>query len=369
MDWLRKFGYDRVPETIEEYHDALYKFRHNDPDGNGIKDTYGMSGDLLSYYTLFTEIFGAHGVMPFNWMEKDGKVVWGGVQSETKETLALLRQWYKEEIIHPDFQTDRWVRETVSKFTNGRTGYNNYLCSKEALNPNSPSSLPSMMSVLQPGSELAPGHPPTGPRGERGHRVWGAAGGSITVFGKQMAQHPEKVIRVMKMMDALYADIDFYVQSKVGIKGTHWDWKDPKVGEGSGTRLLPPFNDRHRRTKEGFVDPTMFGDDTDPEFAKKYLPREMLEFRAEHRKAEWGRPDLFNWNDTVPRADEFLKDLIHLQQVYFADIITGTRPLSAFDEFAAKWHKQGGDILLKEAQNLYDSKADILRQLGAENGK
>jgi putative aldouronate transport system substrate-binding protein len=113
----------------------------------------------------------------------------------------------------------------------------------------------------------------------------------------------------------------------------------------------------------------MFGDDTDPEFAKKYLPREMLEFRAEHRKAEWGRPDLFNWNDTVPRADEFLKDLIHLQQVYFADIITGTRPLSAFDEFAAKWHKQGGDILLKEAQNLYDSKADILRQLGAENGK
>lgn len=366
MDWLKKVGINKVPDTIDEYYDALYKFRHNDPDGNGIKDTYGMTSDLLTYYTFFTEIFGAHGVMPFNWMEKDGKVVWGGVQPETKETLALLHKWYKEGIIHPDFQTDKWWRESNSKFQNGKTGYNNYMCSKEALNPENPSSVYSMMKLLQPGSEIAPGHPPKGPRGDRGHRVWGAASSATVVFGKQMAQKPDKVIRVMKMLDALDSDIDLYVKSKVGEKGKHWDWKDPKVGQGSGIKLLPPYDERYTREKEGFLDPTVFGEDADPDFVKKYQPTETLKFNQEHRNPAWGRPDLFNWNSTVPKSDEHLKDLIHLQQVYFADIITGKRPLSAFDEFAERWHKQGGDVMLEEAQKLYDSRIGILRKLGAE---
>ena len=33
-DWLEKLGME-VPTTIEELHDVLYAFTHNDPDGNG----------------------------------------------------------------------------------------------------------------------------------------------------------------------------------------------------------------------------------------------------------------------------------------------------------------------------------------------
>ncbi|MGO4375530.1 ABC transporter substrate-binding protein, partial [Paenibacillus sp. MCAF20] len=42
-DWLKKVGITKTPETIEEVEQALIKFTNDDPDGNGEKDTYGMS--------------------------------------------------------------------------------------------------------------------------------------------------------------------------------------------------------------------------------------------------------------------------------------------------------------------------------------
>ena len=35
MDWLRNVGIDKVPATLDEMYAALWKFRHEDPDGNG----------------------------------------------------------------------------------------------------------------------------------------------------------------------------------------------------------------------------------------------------------------------------------------------------------------------------------------------
>ena len=43
-EWLKAIGYDEPPTTLEQLEDVLTKFRNNDPDGNGKKDTYGMSG-------------------------------------------------------------------------------------------------------------------------------------------------------------------------------------------------------------------------------------------------------------------------------------------------------------------------------------
>lgn len=42
-DWLKNVGITEIPETIEEMEVALTKFRNEDPDGNGKKDTYGMT--------------------------------------------------------------------------------------------------------------------------------------------------------------------------------------------------------------------------------------------------------------------------------------------------------------------------------------
>lgn len=48
-DWLKAVGIDKVPETLDEMHEALKRFRYNDPDGNGKQDTYGMTADLTRW--------------------------------------------------------------------------------------------------------------------------------------------------------------------------------------------------------------------------------------------------------------------------------------------------------------------------------
>ena len=55
MDWLREVGIAEVPETLEEMYDALHEFRHDDPDGNGILDTYGFC-PVIRWSLTFVEV-------------------------------------------------------------------------------------------------------------------------------------------------------------------------------------------------------------------------------------------------------------------------------------------------------------------------
>ncbi len=142
-DWLRRVGIERIPETFEEMHEALQRFTFADPDGNGRHDTYGMSGDISHWWwTAFSEIFGAYGVLPFDWQEIDGDIVWGGLRAETVTVLALLRDWYREGLIHPEFVTDNaGIGQTLErKFFAGRIGYLNYRATDTEMQVDNPSS-------------------------------------------------------------------------------------------------------------------------------------------------------------------------------------------------------------------------------------
>ncbi len=57
-DWLENLGLE-MPTTLDELRAVLVAFREQDPDGNGAKDTYGLTGQSLA---TFAPIFGAFGV-------------------------------------------------------------------------------------------------------------------------------------------------------------------------------------------------------------------------------------------------------------------------------------------------------------------
>ena len=48
-DWLDNLGVteDQLPKTIDEFVDLMYRFANEDPDGNGVKDTYGFSQSAI----------------------------------------------------------------------------------------------------------------------------------------------------------------------------------------------------------------------------------------------------------------------------------------------------------------------------------
>ena len=158
MDWLRRLGIEQPPETLEAFEEALRLISTGDPDGNGINDTYGMSGDISNWWWVaFSEIFGAYGVLPFDWQTVDGRIVWGGIRPETREVLALLRRWYEDGLIHPEFVTDNMLPgQTLDrKFLSGKTGYIYYRGEQWNLNYTSNGSIAFKLLSLQFESILA----------------------------------------------------------------------------------------------------------------------------------------------------------------------------------------------------------------------
>ena len=113
--WLRKDWMDALglsaPRTLSDVEEIIRQFKEKDPGHNGAGNTVGLVCDTSlcggcgysSEYTLDI-IFAAYGAFPKQWIyDEDGNVVYGSVQPEAKEALALIHELYKEGILDQDF--------------------------------------------------------------------------------------------------------------------------------------------------------------------------------------------------------------------------------------------------------------------------
>ena len=117
QDWLDNLGLS-APKTVDEFYAVAKAFTEDDPDQNGVDDTYGLAvngkdvfqnfGDLGTFFEMFGaqpgHISNNGQMIPF--IDVDGKAVYGGsLSKEMKQGLALLQQMYNEGIISKDFVT------------------------------------------------------------------------------------------------------------------------------------------------------------------------------------------------------------------------------------------------------------------------
>ena len=63
QDWLDHLGL-QAPETLDEFTEVMKAFTFNDPDGNGVDDTYGYIGITGNADWAFSPIFAAFGTYP-----------------------------------------------------------------------------------------------------------------------------------------------------------------------------------------------------------------------------------------------------------------------------------------------------------------
>ncbi len=375
MDWLRRVGIDEPPRTLAEFEEALRRLRFGDPDGDGQRNTYGMSGDVGHWWwASFAEVFGAFGVAPYDWQVADGEVTWGGIRPEAKQALALLRSWYEQGLLDPELATDNATpgRSIWTKFAEGELGYMYYQGKYGNIDPQLFNSLQSKMRRMHddPGIELRAGWFPVGPDGERGGRVWGG-GGNIICFGEQVAHQPQKVLRVLRLIEDRVTDRELYVRTKIGLEGEHWRWRDPNVGVGSGIKRTQAYEDNNAARKAGlalgmgsggfFVFGTIH-----PQETTMYNRRIEQEFNDRYRRPQWAIEDAFGKPDVVPSAGRYLGDLRAMQMQVYAEIILGRRPVDDFDEFVAEWRRRGGEQLLAEARQLYEVQKEVYRTVGVE---
>ena len=366
MDWLKNVGIDKVPETIDEMYEALLRFKNNDPDGNGKNDTYGMSGDIKNWHTMFTEIFGAYGVLPFNWMRDGETVVYGGLQDGTKEALKTLRQWYSEGLIHPDFITDNVFNTGKDKFTNGLVGYMNQ--NGGYWDPTAATSLINIVHQVNPAAEIENAKPPKGPDGKAGSQIWGKPC-HILAFGVQNEKSPEKVARILTILEGLMTDEELMAKVRLGEKDKEWTYKDPSAGLDNGIQFLYPYDDPNQLKNEclnaNFGSPSFFVpiSATDSIF-QKYRTKAERDIYEKYSSPELGMTDAFTKPDTLPSSSEYFIDLRTKQINLMVQIIKGEKTVEQYSEFEELWKSQGGATLEKEAQEMNDSMKKIYQEVG-----
>lgn len=117
--WLDQLGLP-MPETIEEYHDALLAFKQNDMNGNGKADEIPLSFRTDSFCANPYDLLLAAGGQPDNGdhrIVRDGKVEFTANTPEYRKGVETLSQWYQEGLIDPE----SFAQDDVTYLSKGKS--------------------------------------------------------------------------------------------------------------------------------------------------------------------------------------------------------------------------------------------------------
>ncbi|CAM4474607.1 extracellular solute-binding protein [Paenibacillus typhae] len=361
QDWLDKLGLS-VPDTLADFEKVIYAFANGDPDGNGVKDTYGLSLEGMNV------VFGAFGQIVFAdqlyFSRQDQQLGIGALQPEMKEALRYLRKWYQDGVIDPEFITGEnkgGYKHLSHAFINGRIGMTsmgNYYhwiqngdystwttdeLGKTVETPVAATFNVKELTVKNPQARIVFGRPVSGPDGKRGSKAYDMLM-SFTAIGADAVKEPGKLETILQILDYVSANPDPQEDTamKFGIQGEHWEWADSLNRE---VVVLPPYDQTFSYQNTigaglGMTVPVMPGDRREQWAATLGLDRDGI-----YNALEVATPSL------VKNGPE----LIQLRNEAYIAFITGERPLEAFDSFVKEFMAAGGAEVLREANGLPES--------------
>jgi putative aldouronate transport system substrate-binding protein len=245
-----------------------------------------------------------------------------------KEALTTLRQWYSEGLIDKDFpimegkQLNEKAINSITGLWEGdgywtdATGSNN----AEALYKTNPKATVEVVEA------------PKGPKGLQGYAETNGIVRIVAVSKK--APDPEKLFQYMNWM----ATEDGADMITYGIPG-----KDFTYDKATNTiKQIVGYSNLYSR---GWSNPIRMMHITDRRWALKPV-RDGIEVVNHHliKNAMWNK---------VPAETDYPDLETTLFNEYFVKIVTGTWPVSQYDEFIQKYYAQGGKEIEKQANDLY----------------
>ncbi|RRJ64555.1 extracellular solute-binding protein [Paenibacillus oralis] len=343
-EWLKAIGYNEPPKDLIELEDVLTKFTAGDPDGNGKKDTYGMSGrGKDAQMQMFNSVFAAFGVNPFQFkLSADGKVEYGAVTEEARSALKLLNKWYKAGIIDPEFITDdngsiqtKFISLRTGMFDNGmwhhlyKDGYFGAVAEDK-------------------GIELVPGVPLTGPDGKKYAMANGALQPPL-FFGAQLEKDDQKRQKILEILEYVATDPEGYLITVFGKEGVNYQL------EGELAVVAEDPEETGAKVGVGFYNP--LGGKVKA-MEKYHFAPEKLAFRDQLTQVD-GLTVLTDLMQAtvMPSKAQYEAILTTLQTQYYIKAITGEADTDqGFDDFKAQWLKSGGQAELDEAQKIVEER-------------
>ena len=351
LDWLKNVGIDKVPETLEEFEEAMYKFTFEDPDQDGVDDTYGMSSRTMQ---LVLGAYGNPGVSDFSkpsyriGENEEGELEILTMNEAARKGLEVLQKWYADGVIDPEFiigeTGDYWAESTA--FTNDRVGvtsgarYDHWLPANPDIEGTSDGRvLNSFMELHRDQGEgfgdlLAMGDAPIGPDGKQGLPVPSGISEPI-VFSLECTQDEEKMDVVLQMLEDLYSDYDYFKLCLYGIEG-----EDYTVDEKTGI-LVKTESDILKQRQRGIGFMQFLSEP--PEFSRLAKGS----YGSDYAK-EWSSP---GYGELVlPNTDAQTEHNAALNQLtaeYFVKIVTGEYSIDKFDEYVKLMKEAGADEVIQ----------------------
>lgn len=341
--WMEAVG-EEIPRTLEDAERVWYKFANNDPDGNGAKDTYGLSKDGMN------QVYGAYGVPLDTWiMGEDGKLVYSSVAPKMKEALTTLARYYADGVLDPEFITGQNKGDYIHldhAFCQGRIGFTNKATYGHWYSPEyltypgvqKPSVNLELFLQNNPGETFSYGWPLEGPDGDKYSGITNYAYWSC--YSKAMTDDEGKFGRFLKIFQKTngFTDPTDYLTTRMGIQGTHWDYNEygqAKMFEG--------------------VDQTAIGAGNCFIFGNNHHTQEATNPNMERlRLSIYSDPDRYAmWTNYIlaplPSSGDYEAECQKLIDEGFISIITGEKPVDYFDEIVKQWYAIGGQTLTDEA--------------------
>jgi putative aldouronate transport system substrate-binding protein len=117
QDWLEALALE-VPTTTEEFYEVMRAFTYDDPDGNGIDDTYGTIGlvGVNDTYTGFPSFYGAFNALSI-WDIRDNQLVFVPATENRRQALEYVARLHADGLIYP---TETWYTQTTDEYRAAR---------------------------------------------------------------------------------------------------------------------------------------------------------------------------------------------------------------------------------------------------------
>lgn len=339
-DLLKKAGIEQIPTTIDEMETAFA----------AVKDKLGISG--ISAYGKdgnrnFNSIFGAYGLMPYNYTLRDNKVYFSAILPEAKLALTKLNDWYMKGYILADWD-----------ITDQTTAYNALLNGQVVVNDDIPWSrlydgpdadtgnFPPLARAIDSNAVIEFGPAPKGPDGHYGQLAFGYFT-AAHYFGSQVQDDMKRFEQICQVINLLSTNEDLFVLSEYGIEG-----KDFKMENDMFIRIGDSTSDQGRTQNGNTKYWRLFGVDNQDLVEKFTYSAGFRNYLDDFLSGVHVYTNVIetNWGSLGLPVEADADRVIFTNYVKF---INGSRSLNEFDNFVQEWYAAGGTDIENEANRIF----------------
>lgn len=364
QDWLDKLNL-QAPTNMDEFEAVIKAFTEDDPDGNGVKDTYGFTysgsdiyntGWVADPVSLFSANSGKN--FPGSWREdENGNLMYGSIHEGNRKTLERMAQWHKNGWIFQEAAaTGAW--DAMGQFTEGKAGI--FIGRPWAIN-----SVRDVTSVA-PNAEIKAYPNILQDNGEPTYQTAQINDGWL-MFNKDFNN-----------MEAFFKYYDWLYDAAFGTGdfpyGYLQDYDFDVLSDGTvvfdSSLFDPPVTDPFMPGKSTVLknSPALDSMQVYASVSSGKTPESSAELRA---AADFGTvPDMAaGYALANEHRDELLANLFNaaptetmnrsweqlqtMEKQVYTNIIYGNEPIEAFDKFVQDWKAQGGDQITQEVNEWY----------------